>query len=181
MIAGYACVGGDAVISSLGIGTCLSYGIGELGFGHLWKNSILETEIMFPTCDLSDYDPRCRRARRRPERHRRARRRSPSPRGHQPASIKVVGDGGAPSVALDSPSGERIVPAADLNAPGAPAYALTQAAAKTTYMGMLKPASGTWTVETQAGSAAIAESARRNRSRLRRSASSWAARAATAR
>jgi hypothetical protein len=156
-IAGYACVGGDAVISSLGIGTCLSYGIGELGFGHLWENSILETEIMFPTCDLSDYDPPLPPG---APGARVAQAGAPTfsvPAGASAASIKVVGDGGAPSVALVSPSGERIVPAADLNAPGAPAYALTQAAAKTTYVGVLKPASGTWTVETQAGSPAIAE------------------------
>ena len=156
-VLGYACVGGDAVISSLGIGACVSYGVGSLGFGHLWDDSILETDIMFPTCDLSDYEPPLPSGAPRARVAQAGSRTFTVPAGASAASIKLLGAGGAPSVALVSPSGQRIVPAADLKVPGAQAYALTQAAAKTTYLGMLKPASGTWTVETQAGSAAIAE------------------------
>jgi len=150
------CPRAEAILSSIGIGACVDIKLLEGGFGYKWGDTL--PEIFFPTCDLSDYEPP------RPAAA------SPSARAAQiapnsfavaagaaVASVKLIGKGGPPSVALVSPSGQRIVPSADLGATNAPAYAMSDAKTNATFVGVIKPAAGVWKVEPQEGSAPIVE------------------------
>jgi hypothetical protein len=64
-------------------------------------------------------------------------------RGHPSAlDIRATGAGGAPSVVLTSPSGAQIVPSTSGGA-----FAVPNPAADTTFVGVLRPARGRWSVQ----------------------------------
>ena len=149
------CPEAEAIISSKGIGACVDVRLFRGGFGYKWGDDL--PELFFPTCDLSEYDPPVPAGAGHARAAQSAARTFSVAARATVASIKVTGNGGLPSVVLISPSGQRIMPSTDLGKRGAPAYAVADAVTKATYVGILKPAAGTWTVEAAPGSPAIAD------------------------
>ncbi len=143
-----ACVDAAAVVSTRGIGACTPIG----GFGHRWKDPILDVEVMVFSCDLSDYteDVPAGRA----VAAQAGRRTFRVAAGQSVVNVRVTGAGAAPDVVLVAPSGERIVPAADPSAPGTRAAAVR--VGTRTIVGVRDATPGTWAVEAVDGSAAIA-------------------------
>jgi hypothetical protein len=138
------CIDAAAVVSTRAIGACTPIG----GFGHYWKDSLLDVDVMLVTCDLTDYE-------------------EPTPAGRAVAAqaggsgfdvaggqsavnVRVSGAGGAPQVVLVSPSGDRIVPGTD---PAGDAVMVS--GGDRTFVGLRNPAAGHWTVEAADGSPAI--------------------------
>ena len=148
------CESGEAVISSEGVGACATVIGPSFGFKYRWGDTL--PKIMFIDCDISDYIPQAPPFRGGARAAATSRTFSVAS-GARVASVRLTGAGGPPSVTLVSPSGQRITPSTDLKAKGAPAYALAVPGASETYVGIVKPAAGTWTVETVAGSPEISE------------------------
>jgi hypothetical protein len=147
------CAEEQAVISTRGVAACASVTEIDFGFGYRWGDTF--PEIWFLDCDIEDYVPVAP-----PFRGARAAATSRTftvASGQRAATVRLTGAGGAPNVTLISPTGQRITPVADPNAKGAPAYSLTIPSQSQTYVGVLKPAAGTWTVETVPGSPEITE------------------------
>jgi hypothetical protein len=72
---------------------------------------------------------------------------------HAPGvSIVVNGSGGAPSIVLVAPDGQRITPAESAVGTGETTQSLPDANTSTTYVGIQNPRSGSWGVEQAAGS-----------------------------
>ena len=67
------------------------------------------------------------------------------------AALEVSGAGGAPAVVLSAPNGAQIVPSTTF-ATGAAAFALGDATANLTHVGLVHPAAGRWTVQQATGS-----------------------------
>jgi hypothetical protein len=144
-IAALGCVGGDAVISTKGIGACVHLFV-DAGFTYPWGGGIGDVDVMFPSCDLSAVriPPRARTAQ--------AGTLSVSVPGGVPSEELILGtDRGAAGIVLTSPAGQHIVPSADLKSASA-AYAITDPKTKRTFVGLIKPAAGNWTVATADGS-----------------------------
>jgi len=177
-IAGICPARGQAVLSSRGIGACVTQ-IVDYGFGYRWGDPITSVDLMFGSCDLGPYRVTAPAGAARAGEQGGARTAAgddaggaPRPgaraaadgavtvRGGTPLlSVKATGAGGAPSVVLVSPSGERIVPSAEAAA-GQPAYARQVAELSATYVAVPRPAAGTWRVEADPSGPAIAEVAR---------------------
>jgi hypothetical protein len=153
-IAGVCPARGEAVLSSRGIGACVTQ-IVDYGFGYRWGDPITSVDVMFGSCDLGPY-----RVSAPAGAARAAADGAVTVTGGTPLlSLKVSGAGGAPSVVLVSPSGERIVPSADATA-GQPAYARPVGELSATYVAVRRPAAGDWRVEADPAGPAIAEIAR---------------------
>jgi hypothetical protein len=149
------CASADAVISTRGVAACATVFAVDFGFGYRWGDTI--PTIWFADCDIEDYVPVAPPFRGGGARAAATSRTFTVAAGQRVAAVRLTGTGGPPSVTLVSPSGRRITPSGDLEAKGAEAYALPVPAAGQTYVGVPKPAAGTWTVETTAGSPEIAE------------------------
>jgi hypothetical protein len=138
------CTNASAVISTRGVGACTPIG----GFGHFWKDSVLDTKIMLLKCDISDYGEPT------PPGRARAAQSGPQtvsvPAGQDVINLRLIGAGGPPQVVLVTPTGERITPGTDPNGP-----ALAVSGSDRTYVGVRNPAAGSWTIEPVAGSPAI--------------------------
>lgn len=150
-IAGICPASGEAVLSSRGIGACVTQ-IVDYGFGYRWGAPITSVDVMFGSCDLAPY-----RVSAPAGAARAAADGSVTVSGGTPLlSLKVTGAGGAPSVVLVSPSGERIVPSAEA-VDGQPAYARAVGELNATYVAVQRPVAGTWRVEADPAGPAIAE------------------------
>ena len=149
------CASADAVISTRGVAACATVFAVDFGFGYRWGDTL--PKIWFADCDIEDYVPVAPPFRAGGARAAATSRTFTVAKGAPVASVRLTGAGGPPAVTLVSPSGQRITPSTDLKAKGAAAYALPVSTAGQTYIGVLKPAAGTWTVETNAGSPEISE------------------------
>lgn len=162
-IAGICPARGEAVLSSRGIGACVTQ-IVDYGFGYRWGAPITSVDVMFGSCDLAPYRVTAPAGAARASGDgagrpgaRAAADGSVTVSGGTPLlSLKVTGAGGAPSVVLVAPSGERIVPSAEATA-GQPAYARAVGELSATYVAVQRPATGTWRVEADPAGPAIAE------------------------
>ncbi|HUO71261.1 MAG TPA: hypothetical protein VMU39_10825, partial [Solirubrobacteraceae bacterium] len=151
-IGGVCAAGGEAVVSSNGIGACVTEVI-SYGFGYHWGDPLTSAKVMVGSCDLTPYTIPAPGAAREAQ----------GPRftvrpGTALASVKLTGVGGAPTVTLVPPSGQSVVPVAPgAAATGASAFALQVPAQSATYIALRHPAPGSWSVETTPGSPAIAQ------------------------
>lgn len=168
-VAGRVCIvgvcpaGGQAVLSSKGMGGCVEQ-IVEYGFGYRWGAPITSVDVMFGSCDLGPYrvapppgapasagdGPQARAAADL------VRTVTVAPRARL-LSLELAGAGGPPRVSLVTPTGERITPSSDLAAAGARAYAHSSGPLATTWVAVPRPAAGQWRVEVDAGAPAIRE------------------------
>lgn len=153
-IAGICPARGEAVVSSRGIGACVTQ-IVDYGFGYRWGAPVTSVELMFGSCDLEPYRVTAPAGAARAA----ADGAVTVARGTPLLSLKATGASGPPSVVLVSPTGERIVPSAEAAA-GQPAYARQVAELSATYVAVRRPAAGTWRVEADPAGPAIAEIAR---------------------
>jgi hypothetical protein len=76
-------------------------------------------------------------------------------KGESGETLKVTGEGAAPSVTLLDPSGTAVTPAA-VTDKSAPAIASSSPSAPITLVGLRRPKPGTWTIQPAPGSAPIA-------------------------
>ena len=76
--------------------------------------------------------------------------------GTKVIDLAVTSPGGAPSLVLTNPSGAQIVPSVGASRTATNAAAFPVAASATTYVGVVNPAPGVWTVSPAAGSPPIA-------------------------
>lgn len=144
---------GEAVVSSRGIGACVTQ-LATYGFGYLWGAALTDVDIMFGSCDLSDYTVAAPAG---------AARAAQSgavtvAAGAPVLSLRLTGEGGAPDVTLVAPDGRRIVPTGDLAAAeAAGAVAGRVEERQLTYVAVPRPAAGTWRVEANPGTPALRE------------------------
>jgi hypothetical protein len=151
--------GGEAVVSSRGMGGCVKQLI-EYGFGYRWGTPVTDVDVMFGSCDLGPYrvaPPAGASAAGGPRAAAAADGTVAVGRGTPLLSLRVAGEGGAPGVVLVAPSGERIVPSADAAAGGQRAYARPVADLGATFVAVPRPAAGTWRVEADPAGPAIGE------------------------
>ncbi|MBB4664541.1 hypothetical protein [Conexibacter arvalis] len=189
-IAGICPARGEAVLSSRGIGACVTQ-IVDYGFGYRWGAAITDVDLMFGSCDLGPY-------------------RVSAPAGAAragddggarvtaPAGAARAGAGGGARAAGDAPgpgaraaadgavtvargtallsvrvAGEGGAPAVVLVSPsgerivpsaeavaGQPAYARQVAELAATFVAVRRPAAGTWRIEADPAGPAIREVAR---------------------
>lgn len=151
-VLGITTAGAEALVSNAGVGLCVE-DVVEAGAFVASDGSVTTFGPGIDVCDLDAY--------RGPPIARPAQAGTATfsiPRGAGAASVEVTGTGGVPDVTLVSPSGARIVPVAP-NAPGARSAAAVTAAvpgASSRSIGLRRPAAGSWRVEANAGSPAVA-------------------------
>jgi hypothetical protein len=150
-IVGVCSTGGDLVVSSRGVGACITTLV-SYGFGYHWGDPLTKVKLMFGSCDLGPYTLTA------PGQAREAQSRFTVRPGTTLESLQLVGSGGPPDVTLVSPQGQRIVPVpVGPGADTAPAVSLAVPSHSTTYVALRRPAAGTWSVEANPGSAPIAQ------------------------
>jgi hypothetical protein len=148
------CTGVEALVSSNGIAACWSQSILighiDVGVGYHWGDSF--PDIYLLGCDVGPYRATASAA--------------PGlgahtfalPAGLPFATVRLRGATGAPSVTLTGPHGERLVAPTGANTFFDKQFALLrQPETRTTYIGIKRPAAGTWTLTTQTGSAPITQ------------------------
>jgi hypothetical protein len=154
-IAGKEVTGGAGTLSNAGVAVCGNLPGGSLG---VWIPAHGDPKIFgdaLSGCDLGDYrGPEVPR----PTRAAKPRQAGPAtfvvPANAKSASVEVTGVGGPPAVVLTAPDGSTITPGDP--APGTAAFAVPVAATGRTIVALRSPAAGTWSVQTAAGSPAIA-------------------------
>jgi hypothetical protein len=155
---GPLCVGVKVVLSSKGLGACAHTDdilVPDVGAGYAWGDSL--PELMVGSCDLTPYEvplpphaPRAHAAQAGGQTFQVA-------PGTKVVNVRLDGaEGQTPRVALISPSGERIEPTTDFHTPSAPAYAIYPPSGSS-FVGIVKPAPGTWQVVPLDGSPAITQ------------------------
>jgi len=149
---------GEAVVSSKGIGACVTQLV-DYGFGYRWGAPVTSVDVMFGSCDLGPYRVTAPAGAARSGAQAAAGGAVTVARGTPLLSLRVTGEGGAPSVVLVAPSGERIVPSGEATA-GQPAYARQVAELGATFVAVRRPAAGTWRIEADPAGPAIGEVAR---------------------
>lgn len=144
------CGGYAGAISTRGMAVCAN---SFVGFGYHWGGS---AKLLGPGgCDMGDYTIPVKAAGVGAGRAGASavpgERSFTLPAGLPFASVRLTGAGAAPEVVVVSPSGERIAPVsvADPAAKSAPAAIV--ATGSDAYVGLRKPASGTWRVEPTGG------------------------------
>lgn len=182
-IAGVCVAQADAIVSSKGLGVCITTGI-TYGAGYRWGASPFDVDIDLLSCDLTDYEvpapPGAGRAAGGGSSAGRAagaadaagagddraatRQAVPGgrsfvvPKGARVVNVRLEGAGDAqPRVALVAPDGTRVEPSTDLRAAGAKAVVAAPEGGRRTYVGLKDPAPGTWRVVPLDGSPAISE------------------------
>lgn len=145
------CLNVGGAVSSTGIGVCGVLPVPfpvigtlpvPLGIGYKWGDST--PDIMIFSCDYGPYEARSPRAA--------AATATDSvqlPAGLPAAMIRVRGQGGAPSVAVQGPHGESSGSSKDI-------VTVTLASSQTTLIGVRHPLAGRWTISANPGSAPIA-------------------------
>jgi hypothetical protein len=163
-VAGLCVFGAEAVISSKGLGICVT-DIVDHGAGYRWGASLLDVDIDLFSCHMSDYrvDPPPATARSVGGDGARPRAVPPGGRAFTVAkgagveNLRIEGAGGAQTrVALVSPSGQRIEPVTDPKAPGTTVFAAYPDGAKRSFVGLKDPAPGVWQAVPLDGQPAIA-------------------------
>jgi hypothetical protein len=150
-VVGVCTLGGEAVLSSNGIGACVT-AVASYGFGYHWGDPLTKIDLMFPTCDLTPYTVA-----------------PPGQAGTAQAgkftvrsgtsleTLRLIGSGGPPDVTLVSPQGQRITAVAAPGSASAPAVALAVPGQSATYIGLRHPAAGSWTIEPNPGSPPVSQ------------------------
>lgn len=148
-----ACVGGDMIISNVGIGACARTWLVDVGGGFYWSGKGF---FMWRSCDVGRV-----RVAVTPNQARAAQATGAGPRftlpgGLDKAVIGVQGRDAAPVGTLVSPSGKRYtVPGGDEWVNGPELVAFRADENKETYFIVPRPEAGTWTVETAEGSSPV--------------------------
>jgi hypothetical protein len=149
---GKACVGGDMIASSAGIGACARFPwpLPDIGGYRRWPGG---GRFMWRACDVGAVrvavTPSARSAQ------------AGGGRAFTVASgvdgtvFGVVGSTGAPRVALVDPAGRRYELGPDDTARATDLFAFRSEADRTTYFAIARPRAGTWRAEPVAGSAPI--------------------------
>ena len=144
-----ACVGGDMIISNVGIGACARTFLVDVGGGYFWGGKGF---FMWRHCDVG-------RVRVAVSPARAAQAGDPSftlPGGLDKAVIGVKGRDGAPVVTLIDPDGRRYtVPPGDEWVNRADLVAFKADEIDETFVAVPAPKAGSWRVETAAGSAPV--------------------------
>ncbi|HEY6891392.1 MAG TPA: hypothetical protein VI300_26535, partial [Solirubrobacter sp.] len=144
-------VGGDGVVSSVGLAVC-RHGIGpDAGAGYKWGDG--SPDIFASSCGIGPYE-----AHRRGSAAQAGGAQTLRVEGDQPlAAMAFVGQGAPPAVQLTGPDGTvaRTSPTGD-DVIDAHSWVVQDPASATTYIALEKPRAGTWRVETLPGSAPIA-------------------------
>ena len=151
----------DAVVSSTGIGACgsitIDWGFGtstvSAGGGYRWGDSFPSAWI--GSCDLGPY-----RASVSPAGDAHAARPSPTvqvPPGLPTEMIKVLGAGGAPDVTISGPGGVRASTAGGSRALARPFVIYRVPQQDATYIAVIDPPAGAYTIAANPGSAAITQ------------------------
>ena len=144
-----ACVGGDMIISNVGIGACARTFLVDVGGGYFWGGKGF---FMWRHCDVG-------RVRVAVSPARAAQAGDPSftlPGGLDKAVIGVKGRDGAPVVTLIDPDGRRYtVPPGDEWVNRADLVAFKADEINETFVAVPAPKAGTWRVETAAGSTPV--------------------------
>jgi hypothetical protein len=148
---------GDSVLSNAGIGTCGTVsvlGISEsAGVGYKWGDGIPGgINLSIGSCDLSPYRVNVQAAR-----YAAAGYTVRVPGGVPSEMIKLPGDGGAPDVTITGPGGVSASNPGPSPAISGPFVIYPIPAENTTYIGILKPRAGRYTISSNAGSPAIAQ------------------------
>jgi hypothetical protein len=148
------CLGVDGVVSSRGIAACLDTFVADVGVGDYWGHF---PDIYFHGCDIGPYTDRAAAARSAAAITAGAgSTRFTLGAGLPFAMVKATGASDAPEVMLTGPHGEQVT------APSAPRYiynskfgVLRQRKSRTTFIGIKRPAAGTWTLSALPGSSPI--------------------------
>lgn len=147
----------DTVVSSTGIGLCASvqvlfFGTVAATVGYIWGGS---PNLSVGSCDLSPYRvvvpaviPFAGRAAAKVYRLR-------LPAGLPSESIELRGKGGAPNVTITGPGGIHLNTAGKPESAAKPFFAYRANSLDTTYLSIIKPPAGKYTIKPDAGSVAI--------------------------
>ena len=149
-----ACVGGDMIISNVGIGACARTFLVDVGGGYYWGAS--KGFFMWRSCDVGRVRVAVSPNQARAAQAAGGNQRFTLPSGLDKAVIGVQGRDAAPVGTLVSPSGRRYtVPGGDewVNTPDLVAFRADEN--KETYFIVPRPEAGTWTVETAEGSSPV--------------------------
>lgn len=147
-----ACVGGDLVISNVGIAACARTFLVDVGGGFYWTG---QAYFMWRRCDVGRVRVAVSPA--MAAQSSGGDERFTLPAGLEKAVVGVNGRDAAPVVTLVSPSGKRFtVPAGDDWTNTRELVAFRADEAKESYFVVPSPEAGTWTVEPAAGSTPVA-------------------------
>lgn len=151
-----ACLGAAGAISDRGIALCAGKHSGP-SVVYYWGDSPFDVSGSLTSCYIGkiiDLPPGLP-FRRRAHAAQAGARAFTVAKGESGETLKVTGDGAAPSVTLTDPSGAVVTPAAATDK-AAPVIAVSEKSGPVTLVGLRKPAAGTWTIQPAAGSPAIA-------------------------
>jgi len=152
-VAVIGCAGVEGLISSSGIAACWSQSFGpfqiDVGLGYRWGASL--PDIYLLGCDVGPYRATAAAAALAGATHS-----FTLPAGLPFATVRVQGSTDAPLVTLTGPHGEKLVTPDTSNTFADTNFALVhQTQSRTTFIGIRRPAAGTWTIAPQSGSAEI--------------------------
>jgi hypothetical protein len=149
--------GAQAVVSSIGIGACgtasLPWPIGNVsaGVGYTWGGSV---NTWVGSCDLSPYEVIVTIA---PGSTAASPIRLHVPAGLRSEMVQVRGQGGAPEVTITGPGGQHATITGGHEAIGKPFVIFRNTKTDTTYIAILKPKAGTYTITANPGSPRITQ------------------------
>jgi hypothetical protein len=148
--------GADVVVSSAGIAGCGSVGtpLGDVtaGLGYHWGGGL---SVWLGSCDLGSYRVTVPAASASARDTAAARYRLSVPAGLSTEMVKLTGTGGAPDVTITGPGGIHASTAGGSTAASKPFLMYRVAKDKTTYIAIIKPPAGSYTITANHGSPAI--------------------------
>jgi hypothetical protein len=146
--------GASVVVSSTGIGACGSLDGLRGGFGYKWGQSPAQIAVMLGSCDLTPYETVV--SAQTAARAAAVGATITVPGGEPSEMIKVVGRGGPPDIAITAPNGLHASTTGQTSVTALPFVIRRSPSLSTTYIAIIHPRAGSYTITANPGSPAMA-------------------------
>jgi hypothetical protein len=140
------------VVSSTGMAVCGQANGAAAGIGYKWGQGLTGVNVMIGSCNMTPYESAVSASSAQAGAGYRIR----IPAGLPNEMLRLIGQGGAPDVTVVGPGGAQATSGGQSHAMQGPFVITRDPQLDTTYVAVLHPAAGTYTVTANAGSPAIA-------------------------